>query len=325
MAYHPKKGLVDLFDGQGDLNRRVIACVGDPVTRFREDGLRILRAMRFASVLDFSIDPATAKAIHGERALLCNIAPERIREEFCKLLCGKGAVRILREYADVMGVFLPDLLPCVGFAQNSKYHCFDVWEHTLHALEESAPDLITRLSLLLHDIGKPAVYFEDEEGGHFKGHAAVSVEITGRVMKALRFDNATAARVSKLVEIHDMPLLSGEKYVKRLMQKLTDEDILRLLEIQRCDRLAHAPAYSIPAPVLQEIPPVMQAIRESDACLSLKTLAVGGFDLMSLGIPKGKEVGSMLERLLDAVVDGDLPNEKEALLQAAEGWLKELL
>ena len=127
MAYHPVRGLVDLFDGRADLTRRRIVCVGDATTRFHEDGLRILRAIRFASVLDFSIEEETARAIHACRSLLSNIAAERIREEFCKLLCGVGAVRILREYADVIGVFLPELSACVGFAQNSKYHCYDVW------------------------------------------------------------------------------------------------------------------------------------------------------------------------------------------------------
>ena len=134
MAYHPEMGLVDLFGGQEDLQKRVIACVGEPEKRFYEDGLRILRALRFAAVLNFSIDTDTANAVHACRHLLENIAAERIREEFCKLICGVGAVRILREYHDVIGVFLPELEKCYGFAQNSKYHCYDVFEHTMEAL-----------------------------------------------------------------------------------------------------------------------------------------------------------------------------------------------
>ena len=316
MAYHPVRGLVDLFDGRADLARRRIVCVGDATTRFHEDGLRILRAIRFASVLDFSIEEETARAIHACRSLLSNIAAERIREEFCKLLCGVGAVRILREYADVIGVFLPELSACVGFAQNSKYHCYDVWEHTLHALEQcNTNDLLTRLSILLHDVGKPLCYTEDEDGGHFKGHGPIGTELTASLLRRLRFDNGTSARVTRLVEYHDRITPAEPKAVKRLMQKFTDEDILRLLEVQRCDRLAHAPAHAEPPSALFDLPAVMQSIREQGACLSLKTLAVKGDDLLTLGIPAGKEIGAILSELLDAVLDGALPNDREVLLK----------
>lgn len=323
MAYHPKKGLVDLFGGRKDLEARIIRCVGDAQTRFEEDGLRILRAIRFASVLNFEIDEDTAKAIHNCRNLLVGIAAERIREEFCKLICGRGAVRILRDYIDVVAVFLPELDRCVGFEQNTKYHCYDVFEHTLHALElYRGNDLITALGILLHDIGKPLCYTEDEQGGHFKGHAPVGVEITREVLGRLRFDNETVRRMELLIEWHDIPLSAEKKRVKRLMQKLTDADILRLLEIKRCDRLAHAVDYKELPPELAVIPSVMEEIRAEDACLSLRTLAVSGDDLMALGIPRGKQIGEMLQSLLDDVIEERLPNEKNALLQAAKARIK---
>ncbi len=319
MAYHPQKGLVDLFDGRRDLQVGIIRCVGDAKTRFEEDGLRILRAIRFASVLDFAIDDDTARAVHACRHLLSGIAAERIREEFCKLICGPGAVRILRDYIDVIAVFLPELNRCVGFEQNTKYHCYDVFEHTLQALELcKGDDLITRLGVLLHDIGKPLCYTEDEQGGHFKGHAPVGVEITREVLTRLRFDNETIRRMELLVEWHDIPLSAEKKRVKRLLQKLSDEDILRLLEIKRCDRLAHAPDFRELPPELAMIPKVIDEIRAEDACLSLRTLAIGGDDLILLGIPKGKQIGQMLQMLLDEVIEERLPNEKNALLQAAK-------
>ena len=319
MAYHPQRGLVDLFGGNEDLQAKIIRAVGDAKTRFEEDGLRILRAIRFASVLDFEIDEDTAKAVHSCKNLLFGIAAERIREELCKLICGKGAVRILREYIDVIAVFLPELERCVGFEQNTKYHCYDVFEHTLQALalcEEN--DLITRLGILLHDIGKPLCYTEDEQGGHFKGHAPVGVEITKEVLSRLRFDNETIRRMEFLVEWHDIPLSAEKKRVKRLLQKIADEDILRLLEIKRCDRLAHAPDFVELPPDLALIPSVIDEIRAEDACLSLRTLAINGDDLMALGIPKGKRIGEMLHALLDDVIEERLPNEKNALLQAAK-------
>ena len=318
MAYHPKRGLVDLFDGQADLTKKRISCVGDPEKRFYEDGLRILRALRFAAVLDFSIAPETADAVHACRHLLKNIAAERIREEFCKLICGVGAVRILREYHDVIGVFLPELARCVGFAQNSKYHCYDVFEHTLHALELAPSELVTRLAVLLHDIGKPLCYTEDENGGHFKGHGDAGVEIVKDVMKRLRFDNKTAARVTILVDYHDREIPATEKSVKRLMNKMSDEDISILMEVKRCDRLAHAKEYSEPSEAIFEIPRIVERLREENACLSLKDLKIGGEDLIAMGIPKGKEIGRILNALLEQVLDGELPNERKALMDAAQ-------
>lgn len=323
MAYHPQKGLIDLFNGRADLKAHIIRCVGDAKTRFEEDGLRILRAIRFASVLDFAIEEKTAKAVHGCKNLLSGIAAERIREEFCKLICGRGAVRILRDYIDVISVFLPELGACVGFEQNTKYHCFDVFEHTLQALAlcENG-DLITRLGILLHDIGKPLCYTEDEQGGHFKGHAPVGVGITKNALSRLRFDNETIRRMELLVEWHDIPLSAEKKRVKRLMQKLSDADILRLLEIKRCDRLAHAKDFQELPPDLALIPSVIEEIRAEDACLSLKTLAIDGADLMAIGIPEGKKIGTMLHTLLDDVIEERLPNEKNALLQAAKERIK---
>ena len=319
MAYHPTRGLVDLFGGKEDLNEHIIRAVGDSKTRFEEDGLRILRAIRFASVLDFDIHADTAKAVHACKYLLSGIAFERIREEFCKLICGKGAVRILREYIDVVAVFLPELARCVGFDQNTKYHCYDVFEHTLHALElYQGDDPMIYLGILLHDIGKPLCYTEDAQGGHFKGHAPAGVEITREILTRLRFDNDTIRRMELLVEWHDIPLSAEKKRVKRLMQKLSDEDILRLLEIKRCDRLAHAVDFQELPPELAHIPTVIAEIRLEDACLSLRTLAVDGDDLMALGIPKGKQIGEMLHWLLDEVIEEHIPNEKNALLQAAK-------
>ena len=319
MAYHPQKGFVDLFGGHTDLQERIIRCVGDANTRFEEDGLRILRAVRFASVLDFDIAEDTAKAVHGCKKLLFGIAAERIREEFCKLICGPGAVRILREYIDVVAVFLPELAACVDFEQNTKYHCYDVFEHTLHALELcEGDDLVTHLGVLLHDIGKPLCYTEDELGGHFKGHAPIGVELTREILSRLRFDNETIRRMELLVEWHDIPLSAEKKRVKRLMQRIKDEDILRLLEIKRCDRLAHAKDFQELAPELTLIPSVIEEIRAENACLSLKNLAVDGSDLMALGVPEGKKIGEMLHQLLDDVIEERLPNQKEALLQAAK-------
>ncbi|MBQ7336187.1 MAG: HD domain-containing protein [Clostridia bacterium] len=323
MAYHPQKGIVDLFGGREDLAAGVIRCVGDAQTRFEEDGLRILRAIRFASVLNFSLDSQTAAAVHTCRGLLSNIAAERIREEFCKLLCGRGAVPILREYIDVIGEFLPELQRAVGFDQNTKYHCYDVFEHTLCALSLCSPDLVTRLAVLLHDIGKPLCYTEDENGGHFKGHVQVGVELTDQILHRLKFDHATVERLKLQVELHDLPISADKRAVKRLMRRMADEDILRLMEVKKCDRLAHAEFFRTLPPELEQIPAVVHQIRADDECLSLKTLQIKGGDLMAIGIPAGKRMGEILQVLLEDVMDEKLPNEKSALLQAAQQMMNQ--
>ena len=324
MAYHPTRGLVDLFDGRRDLDFGIIRCVGNPTKRFREDGLRILRAIRFSSVLDFFIDENTEEAVLDCAGLLSGIAAERIREELCKLICGRGAVRVLRKYVDVIAVFFSELSSMIGFEQNTKYHCYDVFEHTLYALEhEATGDLIVRLSILFHDIGKPHCYTEDAAGGHFKGHALISEEITGRVMHRLRFDNQSIARVRKLVLLHDLPIPAERRSVKRLMAQLSDEDILRLLEIKRCDRLAHAVSFRELPAELAQIPCIMEELRREDACFSLKKLAVNGKDLISLGMHSGKEIGETLQLLLEAVLDERLENDRALLLEEARRYISD--
>lgn len=319
MAYNERIGLVDLFGGQSDLENHVIRTVGDANARLEEDGLRILRGLRFASVLGFEIDADTARAIHEKRELLKAISAERIREEFCKLICGRNAVPILREYADVFGVFLPELTACMGVDQNTKYHCYDVFEHLLHALEANdGKDLTLRLAILFHDVGKPETYSEDELGGHFYGHGEKSAELCEKILQRLRFDRRTAEDTLALVSMHDRVPTADKKSVKRLMAKMSEENILRLLEVKRCDRMAHAPDYRTLSSDLFEIPRVIEEIKAENACFSLRNLAVNGKDLQSIGIRPGKELGAILESLLEQVIDEKLPNERERLLEQAK-------
>ena len=315
MAYHPRVGLVDQFGGATDLEAGLIRCVGDPKSRFEEDGLRILRAIRFASILGFSLEERTAQAVHECRHLLQNIAAERIREEFNKLICGKNAVPILREFADVIAEFIPELRPCFGFDQRTKYHCYDVWEHTLHALDSmGSTELIPRLGILLHDIGKPAKFTMDEKGGHFKGHGEESMRLTDEILRRLRYDNATRELLLQLVKYHDVALQPQRKALKRSLIRFGSQGIRYLLEIQYADRVAHAPDNREMPDFYAVIPDMIRQLEEEDTCLSLKTLAVKGSDLIALGYAPGPVLGAALQRLLDAVIDDEVPNEKDALL-----------
>ena len=322
MAWSPETGLADPFGGQEDLARRVIRCVGDAERRFDEDALRILRALRFAAQLDFVVAPATAAAAVALRRSLELVSRERIAAELTKLLCGPAARRVLTEFWSVLAVCLPELAPMEGLDQRSPYHCYDVLEHSTAAVEAAPPDRITRWAALLHDAGKPACFTQDESGrGHFYGHAKVSAQIARDLLTRLRFDKDTVRRVSQLVELHDYPIDppegSPDRAVRRLIGRLGPEDFFRLLDIKRADALAHAPAYRGRTAACDRLETLARELLAAEACFSLKDLAVNGRDLQALGIPPGPELGRILETLLDAVLSDRLPNQREALLEAA--------
>jgi len=308
----------DPMNGLADLKARCLRCVGEPDRRFGEDALRILRGLRFASVLGFSIERETAESIHRNRELLQKIAAERIRVELDKLLCGYDAESVLREYPDVLGVFLPELLPAVGFPQNSRYHCYNVWEHTIHSVAAVPGDPLLRMAMLLHDLGKPACYSVDDAGcGHFYGHPKVSCELAANALNRLKYDNESKRNILALVGRHDWPIQPTEKGVRRALRLLGENTLRRLLAIKRADNLAQSPEYRYRQQEIDVLETLLDHLWREDACFSLKQLAVNGRDLMALGF-QGREVGIELDRLLSAVVDGLLENDRCALLKSAE-------
>jgi len=317
MALSKEGQLRDPFDGREDLAARTLRCVGDPDRRFQEDALRIMRGLRFAAALDFGFAPATERSLRRNRALLQEIAAERIRVELEKLLAGGAAGRVLREFPEVLAVFLPELLPTVGFDQRNPHHCYDVWEHTIHAVEAAPRDMVYRMTMLLHDLGKPACFTLDESGvGHFYGHPAVSREIAAAVLERLKFDNRRRETILTLVEHHDRPLPQTEKGVRRLLREFGEENARRLLDVHRADALATARGGR--GEKLKSIGHTEELIEEElrrASCFSLKRLAVNGHDLMALGL-SGPAVGRCLDTLLEDVVEGRLPNDREALLKA---------
>ncbi|MBE6599650.1 MAG: HD domain-containing protein [Ruminococcaceae bacterium] len=308
--------LVDPFGGREDIEKGIIRCVGDPDARFSEDGLRIMRALRFASVLGFSLDPDTASSVKRNRELLRNISAERLREEFIKLICGKNFADILREYYEVIGVFIPEILPMVGFDQRTKYHNLDVFEHTLAMMGNcDANDKILRLSAFFHDIGKPESYTFDGKSGHFYGHAERSEAIADAVMKRLKFDNDTRKKVKRLVAEHMTPIGVSERSARRFVSEHTEKEMQRAFAIAYADRHSCAPRYQDDT----EIKKAEEIVRElllKEERISLRTLAVRGDDLIALGF-SGRELGRCLDTLLARVLDGELPNEKAALIDAA--------
>lgn len=318
MAYSPSQGLVDRFGGREDIERRLIRAVGDPDRRFHEDGLRILRALRFAAVLDFELEAQTADSIHRCCPLLDNISAERIRVELFKLVCGRGARRVLAQYPNVLCRILPELAPTVGFDQHNPYHKYDVYTHSLVALELADGDVCVKLAALLHDVGKPASYSEDERGGHFYGHPALSAELTRAAMHRLKPDNKTLSTVVKLVAEHHRTIQPTERSVRRLLSALGEQDTRRLLALRRADNGALVDWLVEPRlRELDEIEAVLDRLIAEQGRLSLGTLALHGDDIIALGVPPGRDVGLILHRLLDAALDGECPNEREPLASLA--------
>lgn len=322
MAFHPRSGIVDPFGGQGDIRRKCVRCVGDAHMRFEEDALRILRALRFASALGFTLDAGTAEALCLRRGSLTRIAAERVQSELNKLLCGKAVRPVMEAYAGVIGVVLPEILPCVGFEQHSVYHCYDVYGHTLRALEQVDPQKKLRLAVLLHDIGKPASFTMDKDGrGHFYGHAHQSVALAQKILSRLKYDNATQNRVLTLVKYHDADIQPEKPSVKRWMRLIGAEAFEQTLEVMRADALAQqAQSGRKRLERIAQVKAACEAVLANGECYELSGLALKGGDLLEAGIAEGPALGGLLVGLLERVIDGELPNEREALLQAAKGY-----
>ncbi len=315
MAYSERTGLVDLFGGRADLKNGVIRAVGVPEKRFREDGLRIMRGLRFAAVLGFNIEDETAEATTRCRKLLTNIAVERLWVEFKKLICGVGAAEILREYAEVIGVVIPEILPMIGFDQRTRHHCYDVYEHTLRVLEGcDASDEVLRLSAYFHDIAKPHTLTVDQNGGHFYGHAEAGAEMTDAIFHRFHTDNASREQVVRLIREHCRQIEPTERSVRRFAASHDALSSRRYIALYRADRLACAPD-NRDTSTIDTIESLLNQLDEEKTCLSLATLAVRGGDLTALGY-QGRRIGEALNYLLGEVIDGRLPNDRDALLNA---------
>ena len=325
MAYSPRAGVIDLFDGLGDLEKGRIRCVGRADERFSEDVLRILRALRFASIFGFSIEEETGRAVHAHVPDLPKVSVERISAEFRKMIMGRGFVPLAREYADVLCAFLPELSSCIGFEQRSAWHSLDVWEHTLlaceHARRVEGVDEICMMAMLLHDIGKPFSCQETGEVRHFKGHAVVGAKMADQLLRRLRFDNDSRQRIVELVRYHDDIMRPSKRAMRRMLSILGKEQVDRLLIVRWGDLMAHHPdRVDTARREWEENKGYLQEILDAEGRITIQNLAVGGEDLMALGYQKGKRLGETLSRLLDEVLDGREPNEREVLLGLARRW-----
>lgn len=315
MAYNHKEGIVDLFGGKKDIDNKVIRAVGNADLRFKEDALRIMRALRFSATLCFDIEESTKKAIFDNMYLLDNIAKERIFTELKKLLAGDNALQVLDAYKEVIGVVIPELKPAFDCVQNNPWHIYNVYDHIIHAVDAAPKDEIIRLTMLLHDIGKPSVKTTDEKGiDHFKFHAPVGADIAKKVLKRFKVSNEVYDKVITLIRYHQGVENVDDIRVKRWLAKIGADYTKALFKVRISDLYAHNPGkigYELKK--LNELLIELDEIVAAGEAFKISDLAVNGNDLIALGY-KGKEIGEKLNEILMLVVDDRLNNTKEDIV-----------
>ena len=318
LAYSEKTGIIDVFGGISDLEHGIIRTVGDADSRFGEDALRIMRALRFSSVLGFEIEEKTALSIHKNRGLLNNISEERLSSELKKFICGKNAAKLLVEHVDVLSVFIPELLVLNGFDQRHFRHNKDALRHTAAVLDKVPADPVLRLAALFHDIAKPRCITIDESGtAHYYGHAQKSAAMAEDILTRLKFDNETKSKVCELVRHHEDRFPAESKVIKRFLGKIGPKAFDDLLTLMRADDLGKKAEFFPGEDFFQNYKNIAADIIAKEECFSLRDLAVKGGDLIEKGMAPGPKMGAVLEALLDAVIEEKIPNEKEALLDFA--------
>ena len=309
--------LRDPFGGAADLKEGLIRCVGEPEHRFREDGLRIMRALRFAAVLGYRLEEGTERALRQERGALDGVAAERVQAELRKLLTGDWAGEVLRRYPEVFCRFWPELKALVTLEQRNPHHRWGGWEHTIQTLEHVPPEDGLRLAALLHDVGKPGTKTTDGAGvDHFYGHEKLGAELADGMLRRLRFDRPTREGVVGLVALHGVELAPTERAVRRWLNRLGPDGLFRLLALKRADieGLGRDDIAEERLEQLERLRVMAEDVLRQGKCFSQRDLSIRGEDVLAAGIPEGPEVGEILREMLELVMAGELPNERETLL-----------
>ena len=322
MAYSPETGLCDPFGGQADLENKILRAVGDPRKRFREDALRILRGARFSARFRLVPEAETERAMTELVLLLDLLARERVFEEVCKLLLWAQSEDLLR-WEKLLTRVIPELAVTVGYDQHSRHHAHDLYTHTALAVAAVPPELPLRWAALLHDLGKPQTFTQDETGeGHYYGHAACSAELADGVLRRLKAPNLLREQVGLLIEKHMAPPEAERKFLRRWLSRYGAEMLGWMLKLQRADVIATGTRAD--TALFDRAEEILAELVAEDACLGLRDLAVNGWDLMALGL-SGRQIGQCLDRLLEWVLEEKCTNEKEALLAAARIYQDENL
>ena len=319
MAMTREAEVVDFCGGLSDLEMGVIRAVGEPKKRFEEDALRILRALRFASQLGFTIEKETSCEIFRQKESLPRLSAERIWQELRKLFCGEYATAILREYFEVFAVIFPEIGPMKGCEQHNPHHIYDVWEHSLVAMQNVPANTVLRTTMLFHDVGKPACFTLDEKGvGHFNGHQSLGAEMTDAILRRLKVDTDTRESIVYLIRIHDMTIEPREKIVRRRLAQMGEPMLRNLIAVKRADMKGHSQLSAYRFAEIDAFEALLDKTLEDQLCYSFDMLEVNGKDLISIGMTPGPELGKVKKQLLDEVIEDRIPNDKTALLLRAQ-------
>lgn len=325
MAYNDKSGLIDLYGGIEDLQRKCIRCVGNAEERFGEDALRILRALRFAAQLEFGIDQETYEAVSKLSPTLAKISAERIATELTKLLVSGRPEYIQHAYdTGITKVILPEFDAIMETPQNNPHHCYNVGRHTIESLKYTPEDKVLRLTMLLHDMGKPGCRITDEDGiDHFKGHAMEGMELSREILQRLKFDNDTIYQVTNLVKWHDCRMEPSLKNIRKILNKIGPNLFDKLLVVQYADTMAQS-GFCRKEKIqrITEVEACFKEIMESNQCISLKDLELTGQDLIALGLKPGPQIGQLLNQALDQVLEEPEKNERNYLLSFIDSIIK---
>ncbi len=320
MAYHPDLGIIDYFSGESFLEQKCIKTVGNANERFKEDALRMMRVIRFACQLDFEIERYTFEGIQINAELIKNVSNERVRDELVKILlsdCPTKGIELLQK-SGLLQYVLPELNKCVGFDQRNPHHNKDVFKHTLKVLENVPKNINIRLAALLHDIGKPTTFSVGEDGvGHFYSHHLKGYDLTQDILRRLKFDNKTVENVSILVKEHMSRYPHIRKSsIKKLINRIGKNNIDDLINLQIADIIGSIPPYDFKN-VIDLKEEIYRVLNEKEP-LSIKDLNINGYDLINIGMEPGKQMGEILNKLLEMVLENPDLNTKDILLEEAK-------
>lgn len=320
LAYHPQRGLLDCWGGLDDIKHKVIRVVGDASKRFSEDGLRILRACRFASQLGFSIEPVTLQTMKSHKMRLLKISAERITHELQEMLLGNFVHDALLSCADVLGPVLPEIVAMKNFQQHTPYHIYDVLEHTAWVVQRSPATPLSRWAALFHDIGKPGAFFMDGDRGHFYGHPRLSAILARGIMRRLRLAPALESDILTLVRLHDKVIQPTTKAVRKALAQMNgNTELFRALcALKRADALSQSQLSEPRVKLAGNLELVLDDLIAQSAAFTVKQLAITGKDVIALGVPAGPRVGTVLQAAFEAVLDERIANEREQLIAFVE-------
>lgn len=325
IAFNKKEGIIDPFFGTSDVYSKIIKCVGNPHERFKEDALRMLRALRFKAQLGFSLDSFTWKAIHDNYDLIKNVSVERITQEINKILLSDPLEIYSVDYFGLLKYTIPELNICFWTNQDNPYHCYSVGKHLIYSAKEIKGIPYLKLTMLLHDIAKPQCKTVDDNGiGHFYDHAKKSSEMAVDILKRMRYDNFTINKVKELIYYHDIEIQDNRKSVRKWLNKIGEDNFRDLLKVREADiKAQNLNYYQERHEKLERIKHIFEEVLKEEECFTVKDLAINGNDLIQIGIKEGVVIGDILKRLLDMVLDDPSLNNKNNLIKISKEIIKE--